>query len=596
MADPKPTDDPEKILEWVQEKAAFGKHASLEKWINANANSLDLDTFLRVYQTVSTMPQVEVAPEVKERFTGVQKNAAGRESSGPETLKVLADKRLAGASGDLSAVNEDLDSDGRVDDSERAAVKAATDRAIKAQSEATATPEEDIRRQVEQAARLDFPDSVLQYTGGTVPDRQTIADLKKRWNEQNPDDKVSTDEDLIAKLSRPGPASTNTLESVFLGVDPITSIKVRTSKGDVELDATQVDAARQYFGLSNADLTLMVRTADRLGMSFTGYGADRNFAIIAAMVAQSGVQPRQYGTGPSLQAKPGGRGPDFGGVANQVSSDVLLPEKRPSGITAASADRAEEQIARAQGKTLDGRILKFKEGLLMYQQNEAMAFIHSANPTLAAKLSGDPTKLTQADVKEKRRIIADGKFTPEVLSAMGYESLSLSDWDDWYAMQEELKRQKEGGGRVRVKPDQDAIRQSAIDMYRALFADDPSPGTLNTLVSSVSAAIANAADDQNIDVGAQLRKRLEANPQYAELYGERPAGMTEEEYMSQFKAASSQLLGSAVAADPSAVRSGMRTGDTNTTIGAVAAGKTAWGNSSFLGRLANAGRVVSENT
>lgn len=52
----------------------------------------------------------------------------------------------------------------------------------------------------------------------------------------------------------------------------------------------------------------------------------------------------------------------------------------------------------------------------------------------------------------------------------------------------------------------------------------------------------------------------------------------------------------AEAVDPTAIQSGMRTGDFQTTIGQVAGQKKSWGNSTFLGRLAQAAQLVSENT
>jgi hypothetical protein len=55
------------------------------------------------------------------------------------------------------------------------------------------------------------------------------------------------------------------------------------------------------------------------------------------------------------------------------------------------------------------------------------------------------------------------------------------------------------------------------------------------------------------------------------------------------------MLG-AQAADPNAVRSGMRSGQYQTTVGAVAGTKAARDNSTFMGRLAAAAQVVGENT
>ena len=118
---------------------------------------------------------------------------------------------------------------------------------------------------------------------------------------------------------------------------------------------------------------------------------------------------------------------------------------------------------------------------------------------------------------------------------------------------------------------------------------------LNSIVSTINSTVSGAATDQSIDVSAQIRKGIEADPQYKELYGKMPAGMTPEEYQAQYRAGAATLLGNE-APDPNAIRSGLRSGNYQTTLGRVAGGKQAWNNSSFLGRLAQAAQVVSENT
>ena len=147
----------------------------------------------------------------------------------------------------------------------------------------------------------------------------------------------------------------------------------------------------------------------------------------------------------------------------------------------------------------------------------------------------------------------------------------------------------------RQLPDPAAIRQSAKDMYKQLYMVDPTDAQLDSFVSQVQSKIAGAADNQTIDAGAQLRDILEADRAYKELYGKMPGGMSEGEYQSQFRAGAQTMLGNE-GADPNTIRSGMRDGNYQTTIGAIAGSAKSRNNSTFMGRLAQAAQLVSENT
>jgi hypothetical protein len=132
-------------------------------------------------------------------------------------------------------------------------------------------------------------------------------------------------------------------------------------------------------------------------------------------------------------------------------------------------------------------------------------------------------------------------------------------------------------------------------MYKSLYLQDPTDAQLDGFVSSVTSQVMGAADNQTIEPGARIRDLIEKDGAHRELYGAMPKGMTESEYQGQFRAGASSMLGQE-AADPNVLRSGMRQGEYQTTVGAAAGSKKAWGNSTFLGRLASAAQVVAQNT
>jgi hypothetical protein len=152
-----------------------------------------------------------------------------------------------------------------------------------------------------------------------------------------------------------------------------------------------------------------------------------------------------------------------------------------------------------------------------------------------------------------------------------------------------------GGGRTVMKPDPVAIRQATEDMYRSLYLEDPTDEQLNAMAAKVEAAIVGAPDDQNVDGNARVRDVVESDPMYQKYYGNKPGGMSEEEYQGMHRAAQSSMLGEELAGN-AAVRLGMQEGSYQTTVGATMGMKEAWDNSTFLGRLAQASNSFARMT
>lgn len=489
-----------------------------------------------------------------------------------EAATRIADSQVTGQ------FSADLDGDGKVEAFETKTVEKAKTAAAKATAKQTGASEGAVKASLDNeidglASGYQKPIAgwLQQYTGGApnFTDQQK-TEILRVYNQFNPDSPVSNTDELMARLAVPSPDNQQVVEGAMFGTDPQLSYTVSLANGGkVTVDDSQFQAYKKDFSndvFNRTQLTNLVRTADRLGV--TDAIGNNGWQIVAALASASG----------GLQQ------------ASNFDISKIPPQFRKEVTEQDPAYRAEHQTFAKNAISLNKLSLKFKEGQATYGGNDTLAFVHALNPQLAARIANTkPDRWAQNDIRQFQQYLLTGGFDQQQLAAMGYYALGLDEWDG------------AGGGRApqekapRMKPDPDAIRQAAKDLFRSLYAADPTEAQLASMVSSVSGAVSGAADDQSVDANAQVRKAAEAMPEYKALYGNKPAGMTEEEYQQQFRQGAATLLGNE-AVDPSAIQSGMRSGQYQTTLGAVAASKQAWGNSTFLGRLAQAAQIVGENT
>lgn len=92
--------------------------------------------------------------------------------------------------------------------------------------------------------------------------------------------------------------------------------------------------------------------------------------------------------------------------------------------------------------------------------------------------------------------------------------------------------------------------------------------------------------DTNLDVESRMRESIQAMPDYAELYGKKPAGVTEEEYAGAFAATQTELLGAeAPLQGMDAIRAGLRAGTPSVTSGQIVGNPGSMNNRTFRERL-----------
>jgi hypothetical protein len=397
------------------------------------------------------------------------------------------------------------------------------------------------------------------------------------WNTYNPDDQVGSFEELYGKLANRWDLMVQqVVGAVASGEDAAIDLRIALPGGRSQLvTASQYANARNYIhggAFTTAELTTIVRWADMAGLrDSTGQVA---WQPAMAVLLAHGV-----------------RDPKPSDIRQVESSDGGSFEER----RAAGESDYVRQFKPQQVRTALKPLIAFREGLRQYGGNSGYAFLHSVDPQLALKLStSSPDKWARADiVKANQWLIRGGVVNEDTnLGRAGYAT------EGDVVLDQSLysgNRNTGPSGAVRTMPDPVAVRQAAKDMWKQFFVSDPSDEQVAQLAAQISSTISSAPINQSVDVEARVREMLLNNGLYRELYSRMPKGMTEGEYQNQFRQAAQTMLG-AQAADPSVIRAGMRTGSYQTSIGAAASSKAAFDNSTFMGRLAAAAQVISENT
>jgi hypothetical protein len=153
-----------------------------------------------------------------------------------------------------------------------------------------------------------------------------------------------------------------------------------------------------------------------------------------------------------------------------------------------------------------------------------------------------------------------------------------------------------GAGRIRPQLDQMAVKQQFAQMMGALLLVDPDDEMQNSFAAGLQRQLDGAAEGQQFDVQAKIMDFVRGQARYQELYGKKPEGMADEEYMGMFRAAESDMLGGE-AAPTQAIEAGLRTGQYQATTGSIFHNKELQlGNSRLAGRIAEAANVFQANT
>jgi hypothetical protein len=242
---------------------------------------------------------------------------------------------------------------------------------------------------------------------------------------------------------------------------------------------------------------------------------------------------------------------------------------------------------------------RYRRGFERYN-DIGLAMVHSVDVGLAARIAatgGDPSKLSVEDETRTWAIIrrTSGEQAESWLDLAPESPLSL-----FRAFSADRMGGASGGGggggRVRPLLDKDAVKQQYAQMMQGLLLVDPDDAEMDQFAANLQAKLDAAEEGQQFDVSAKIMDFVKGQARYQELYGAKPAGMADEEYMGMFRAAESDMLGGEAAATQS-LEAGLRTGQYQSTVGSIFGEKKfQLGNSRLAGRLAEAANVFQANT
>jgi hypothetical protein len=283
----------------------------------------------------------------------------------------------------------------------------------------------------------------------------------------------------------------------------------------------------------------------------------------------------------------------------------------PYDAQIAAIDRAESALqgaGRAEEHGTTPGILasrnNLNRGLATYNGDPILAFISSIDAGLAQRIAstgGDPGKMNGQDNAAAMKILDRGgissrgnTFWERLGGSGGQIGQNVMAYLNYFDFAGGGGGGGGGGGAGPVRRMIDPV--SIKEQLQAKFADLMLPDIPDTVVKSVQdmlqAQLDAAPEGMNVDVSARILDWIQGRPEYADLYGKKPQGMSEAEYQSQFQAGVQDILGAQ--ADPEAVKAGLRGNDYQAAVGTAAIGGLAGRNSRLMGRWALAKQTLDK--
>ena len=169
-------------------------------------------------------------------------------------------------------------------------------------------------------------------------------------------------------------------------------------------------------------------------------------------------------------------------------------------------------------------------------------------------------------------------------------------------------------------PDDSSLRESYRALYQSWFLDDPTDNALDAFVADMQGQVRAEAMKQagarprpnvfkntgplediviemeDVDYQRQVRERLRDNPEYQDLFGKRPEGVTEEQYAGVFRNTAAGFLGAEGVLATEAMKQGMRSGETAATARLSMYDRRFRDNATLIGKMANASSAFARFT
>jgi hypothetical protein len=505
----------------------------------------------------------------------------------------------------------------------------STVRAVEQEQGEPVTPDQEEAIAAETGVELPtraLPRWATEVVGNRILTAQEQFRILDRLNQFYPnlDADDLTDPNVQKILESPTDRNIQILQSAVADTPLVSTVSVRLGGGrHYTVSADQFVLAAERYSVSEESLAGIVQLADMGGMH-SDYGQTGPFGQqmiywqpLAGLMKATGMldkaNARYATTGEQARQKAADYpfsmyNQDLRERASADTSGIAEDLFRTRQVATGAGPASVRQLERNPGTHRVGGVQQlsaaFNGGMALY--NDALlAMIHTLDRNLASEISttAQAGGILRPETFRKVQTLANMAGHTTIDDWVG-TVIDLGDGRfetnsqflaDYFQRMAAMNAQEEETGRIRVMPDPERIRQNAKDFVRELFMSEPDEAMLEKVVSSVMAAVQGAPENQDVDINAQIRKIAEQDPQYAQLYGNKPAGQSELEYQAQFRAAQASMLGDELGTND-AVKLGMRGGKYQTTVGAATGTREAWDNSTFLGRLARAAQLVNENT
>lgn len=602
------------ILEWVQTANLSGEELdALQVWVKQNrpiSSIADAQATNEANLLDTKIVELQSQADDREEAEGkVRDRAAG------QAYEELTIARQSGRPANLDAI-EGLDEEGL----QQAQDQVASDMARETGADASdPTIQNEVTTLSTRAGNT--PRWILESVG--LLSEQEKARALEYWNDLYGTTFTNFDRDLAPMLAEEssggGPTERNQMiiEAAKLNVEPLTTFTVElpgirtSSKSKLTLSIEEMNVLREVYGLSNDAIAQTIR----LAAIHTGDPENVPWQALVALAAASGkTKAIQAIASSSMEAN---RQQERDRQA--MARDRLLPSGEGEGVVARRAieararaqtapDSLQQVQATARSSTASAvtrLMMAYEEGLDRFNHSPVLAFLHAMDPALASRVSqsgGDPRKLTGPDNAKAMKLLQSGGLINRGTSP--FEQLGGSSNDsvlrtlgDYFQSFGPEEPEEVPEGPVRQLPDPTAVQENLRQLWVSIFRTEPSAEVQQAFAGELNRVLANAPIEQSIDVTARIQQFIRSQPLYEQMYGNKPSGVTEQEWQAQVLGAVSSILGADVVSED-AVQAGMRAPGSNyqVAVGAAAMSPEAKENSTWLGRLARAAQIFEEQT
>jgi hypothetical protein len=572
------------------------------------------------------VPQGEALPDP---FVDPDQDVQDRIDEAVDAAAEIWGRTTPGVRPDLSSVEEMLPAGTSIDEiSERAYEQAVTERARET-SQSTGASTEEARAVAEgQLASPDLfsasePDWLLQLNQGNLSEQQKDRYVDY-WNDAYGTFFTDFDRELAPILGRFDGTETeaqNMAAAVLADQQPLiqTAITLPLVQGERKASYTPEEMEDlRSMGFSNDAITRLVRlTAITSGEGAIRPGAAGDTLRVGALAALA----RYYGGGDEfarfnqtqqdmaeLEQRLGLRPGQFSKMTFEQRQALRAGYERNaqnvSGITV--SDPRLKILAQLEGMgqglgrreehgTTPGIIAannNFRRGMDLYRGDELLAVVHAVDAGLAQRVAstdGDPDKLDWRDnaavydiLERSGQIDSSNTRLRQLESATGFFGYFNTGRGGGGG--------GGGAGPVRRLVDPVAVKEQVQQLWSRMFLADVDDATVAAMTANLQKQLDEAPEGMSFDVSARIAAFLRGQDVYDELYRNKPKGMAEEEYQSQFAAGVGDILGNEL--DPDALKAGMRSGDYQTAVGRAASSKKLLTNSTIRGRWAQAKQTL----